>query len=60
MRMTSLATVLLLAARAHAGNVSPIELTITGSVDAGVVATSIASALARPRTPIAATARSSR
>ena len=56
MRMTSLATVLLLAARAHAGNTSPIELTITGSVDAGVVATSIASELARPVTPIAATA----
>lgn len=56
MRMTSLATVLLLASRAHAGNASPIELTVTGSVDAGVVATSIASELARPVTPIAATA----
>jgi len=47
--------VLLLAARAHAGGTTtPIELTVTGSVDTGVIATSIASELSRPITPITA------
>lgn len=58
MRMTSLATVLLLAARAHAGTTTPsaIELTVTGAVDTGVIATSIASELSRSITPITTTA----
>jgi hypothetical protein len=54
MRTISFAAVLLAAATAHGA--PSIELTVSGSIDAGIVATSIASELSRPVTPVAANA----
>ncbi|HET9988156.1 MAG TPA: hypothetical protein VFQ65_06545, partial [Kofleriaceae bacterium] len=55
MTKTSIAAALLLAARAYGDPAPTIELAVSGSIDAGVVATSIATELARPVAPIAAT-----
>ncbi len=57
MTKTTLAAALLLAARAHADPQPSLELSVTGSIDAGVVATSIATELARSVTPLAPTER---
>jgi hypothetical protein len=56
MTKKALAAVLFVAARAHAdpGSPAPIELSVTGAIDSGIVATSIASELARPVTPLVA------
>jgi len=54
MTKTTIAAALLLAAHAYGDPAPTIELAVTGSIDAGVVATSIASELSRPVTPLAA------
>jgi hypothetical protein len=54
MTKTTIAAALLLAARAYGDPAPAIELVVSGSIDAGVVATSIATEIARPVTPLAA------